>query len=86
MKDSCTLSDKSAISNCFNTLFISSVFLFEWSHRSSLPPHSTELKLILWLTPLDVTEVHRALKQQDTDKSAGPDNLEPSFLTQLQVL
>lgn len=36
--------------------------------------------LVFILTPLNVTEVHRALKQLDSDKSAGPDNLESYFL------
>lgn len=53
----------------------------KWAEGMHLAPHLHSMAL--WVfneTPLDVTELHRALKQLDTDTSTSPDNLENYFL------
>lgn len=88
-----TLSDKSAILNCFNDHFISAGSLFE-----SLNPELTNIGLASVNTSLtsravsgpitcpfefmsvSVSEVHNALKKLDTSKAAGPDQIVPFLL------
>lgn len=90
---SSTLSDKSAILNCFNDHFISAGSL-----SASLNPELTNIGLASVNTPLisqavsgpitcpfefmsvSVSEVHNALKKLDRSKAAGPDQIEPFFL------
>ena len=88
VKDSCRLTDKLEILNCFNEHFVSSGSQFESLHPDSnnmqntspspLPNNDCVQSFII--VPLDVIEVYRALKHLDPAKSAGPDKLEPLFL------
>ena len=84
--DSQTLTDKSAILNCFNEHFISSGSLFESLHSDpgqnvdSSPPPSHPVAQPFNFTFIEAIEVHKALQHLDPHKSAGPDKLPPHFL------
>lgn len=89
VKDSCTLTDKTAILDCFNKHCVSSGSLFESLHSDpkqpreqrthSSPPPLNSMVQPFNLTHLDVIEVHRALKQLEPNKSRGPDQLDLYF-------
>lgn len=82
MKDSVAVHDKFEILNCFNEHFVSAGFLFESAPRPTVEPIVDPVfsGQPFNFVPFTVQEVHRALKNLDPKKSAGPDHIDPYFL------
>lgn len=87
------VTDRTDVLNCFNKHFISSGFLFNSKNPSKQLPSSDDAFndtpaadrttgniQTFNFTPFSTTEVAKALKDLDPNKSPGPDHLEPLFL------
>lgn len=88
--DSCILTEKCDILNCFNEHFVSSGSLFEslnpdlkHHNEQEAPSATTQTEFAsqsFIFSPLNVMQVHKALKLLQPNKSAGPDQLDPYFI------
>lgn len=79
------ISDKAEMLNFFNEHFISSGFLFDSAAPMGLAPVFDVSTTVasdnsFTFSPFSVTNVHKALKELNTRKPAGPDHLDPFFL------
>lgn len=88
IRDNFTISDRSAMLECFNEHFVASGSLLDKSLPPKTSPYNGNVAgrccvsqpFPFTFTPFSLNDVHKALMSLDIKKPAGPDYLEPYFL------